>query len=366
MNVGIANNKWYNLFMNTHKWPLVANNQISEYLKKSLINNRVGGTYIFCGPDNLGKTTVARYFAQIVLCAKAKVQENDLYPCDTCSSCKKFIFDNNISKSSGQKNMSDVHGDFHILKKEKDRKDISVEQVRDFIRILSLSSFNGRYKVGIIKHADKLNQSGANALLKTLEEPKKDTIIILIVQDVESLPATIVSRSQILHFRPVKAEIIYEYLVDVYGVQREKARDLSRLCQGRPALAVKFLENKDFYDFYNNKVEALLDIFSADINGRFAIIDALFDKKIKGQEAVVLASRILEIWQGVTRDCLLLILGHKHIVQHIYLQDKIKRTRREHTVMEIVKMSKTLSSAYGFLGANVAPRLVFENIALNI
>ncbi len=343
---------------------MVANTQISEYLKKSILNNRVGGTYIFAGPDNLGKTTVAKFFSQIMLCQSPKTFNGELLPCEICPSCRKFSL--KTDEGIEQKDLSEIHGDFHIIKKEKDKKNISIDQIRDFVGILNLSSFGGVYKIGIIKHAEGLSSNAANALLKTLEEPKDKTIIILITQDIEALPATIVSRSQVLTFKPVEADLIYEYLVNDLKVKREKARDLARLCLGRPALAVKFLEDDDFYNFYNEKVEAILAMRTKDINGRFQIIDTLLDKKIKGQEAVRVATRILEIWQGVTRDAILLLLGHNNLIQHIYLQDKIKKDGSEQDLSKLINLSKVLSSAHIFLKANVNPRLVFEKIALNI
>ncbi len=351
--------------MNNLKWPLVANTQISEYLKKSIINNKVGGAYIFSGPDNLGKTTIAKFFAKILFCREPKRTKDTLLPCGFCSSCQRFF----LEKSSPllkQKDLNEIYGDFHIIKKAKDKKNISISQVRDFIRILNLSSFGGFYKIGIIKHAESLSREASNALLKTLEEPKDGVVIILITQNIDSLPATIISRSQILQFKPVKSELIYNYLIEDYGVKREKARNISRLCLGRPALAVKFLEDKVFYNFYNDKAEALLDMRFTDINGRFQIIDSFLDKKTKGQEAVRIASRILEIWQGVVRDCLLLLFGYNNIVQHVYLQDKLKKARAEYNLSELIKLSKVLSEAHIFLKSNVNPRLVFENIALNI
>ena len=161
--------------MKNTKWPLVANTQISEYLRKSILNNRIGGTYIFAGPDNLGKTTVAKFFAQIMLCQNSDKASKDPMPCGACVSCRKLALKND-NVESGQASLSEIHGDFHIINKEKDKKNIAISQIRDFIGILNLSSFGGNYKLGLIKHAESLSDNAANALLKTLEEPKDKTI----------------------------------------------------------------------------------------------------------------------------------------------------------------------------------------------
>ena len=146
-------------------WPLVGNDHIVEYLAKSIANNNIGGSYIFTGPDNLGKTTVAKYFANALVCLN-KEQGEGILPCGQCSACEQ------VNKQ--------IHGDVHLIKKEKDKKNISIEQVREFIRVLGMASFLNSYKIGIIKHAESLSLEASNALLKTLEEPKVKVIIILV------------------------------------------------------------------------------------------------------------------------------------------------------------------------------------------
>lgn len=194
-------------------WPLVGNLQITEFLEKSILNDKVAGAYIFTGPDNLGKTTTANFFAQCLLCENKEAGSGNL-PCENCNSCHSFHSGNNIiiSDAKDEKQRA-AHSDFTIVKRAKDKKNISIEQVRGLIKTLSLSSFLNSYKIGIIKHADALSTEAFNALLKTLEEPREKVIIILIVKSLDSLPATIISRSQILRFGPVEVNVIYDYLI---------------------------------------------------------------------------------------------------------------------------------------------------------
>lgn len=350
--------------MKNLEWPLVANEQISQYLKKSILTEKLGGSIIFSGPDNLGKTGVAKFFAMTILCASPRNTATDALPCGTCASCRKFL---NSEEETGQQGLVEMHGDFHVVKKEKDKKNISIEQVRDFIRILGMSSFSlDGYKIGIIKHAESLSTEAANALLKTLEEPKKKTLIILIAQDFDSLPATISSRSQILNFKPLSADHIYDYLVKNHGLERKRARDISRLCLGRPALALKLHENTDFFENYKSRVEAFFEMMGDDFNTRMNVIDGVLDKSQKGQVAVREAHRILEIWQGVARDCLLFNLGHNNLVQHIFVQDRIKQFGFQRELDQLTNLIKEIRSGHIYLKANVSPRLVLERIAVAI
>src|SRR3989339_649263 len=306
------------------KWPLVGNQHITEYLEQCIARGNVGGTYIFNGPSDLGKSTAAICFAQTLLCQNYDQAGIEL-PCETCPSCRYFHRD---ESGEGEKQAGDgVHGDCHIIRRESDKKNIPVELVRDFIRILSLSSFLGSYKVGIIRDAEYLSPEAANALLKTLEEPKQRVVIILVCSDLEALPKTIVSRSQVLWFRPVKTDIIHDYLLKEYKASRSEAKKYSRLSLGRPALAVKFFENKEASENYRKQVDIFLKFFRQNINERFAAIDSLVGKKISGPETAGIVRGALLAWQGLVRDLMLTHLGFGHLIQHQICEAEINALR---------------------------------------
>ncbi|MCK4539887.1 AAA family ATPase [Candidatus Parcubacteria bacterium] len=345
----------------TFNWPLVGNRHITGYLEKCVSNRRISGTYIFSGPDNLGKTTLAKSFAKTLLC-KGDGGNKKKLPCGQCSSCRRFKDFN--QDNSGQTEISEAHGDFHIIKKDKDKKNISIEQVREFIYSLSLSSFMGGYKIGIVKHADSLSSSAANALLKTLEEPKSKVVIILIVENLDNLPATIVSRGQILRFNPLSIETLYDYLVKTRKIGRERAKELSRVCLGRPALAVKFLENSETYDFYKQQIDVFINFKEQNINERFLGINTLFAPKLSNQESAKLAKRILQAWQGVLRDYLLLEYSFNSLVQNYIRADKLKPLKARVSVFDILRVVKAIKLAEKNIAANVNPKLALEEVAL--
>ncbi|KKR21159.1 MAG: polymerase III, delta prime subunit protein [Parcubacteria group bacterium GW2011_GWE2_39_37] len=352
---------------NNLNWPILGNEHIVEFLSKSLKDGRVFGTYIFSGPDDLGKTTVAKYFAYSMLCqkndsSKASVEIKKL-PCGECTTCRQ----NKVGQAltTEDDNFMGVHPDLHIIKREKDKKNISIDQVRSLIHSLSMSSFLNSYKIGIIKNAESLNDESANALLKTLEEPKNKVIIILITSDAEALPATILSRSQLLRFRPVKTDLIYDYLIKTFGTSRVTARNLARLSLGRPALAVKFLENKDFYESYLKRVSVFLNFSTKDINERFLMIEELLGTKITGQETVKLAKRIIEVWQGVARDLILANYGQHDLIQHEMMDQELIREKAKLTIPVLLSLSEKLSQADKYLKANVNPKLVLEGVAIS-
>lgn len=357
----------YNIFMKldkvNHNLELVGNSHIVDYLLKSLRQGVKAGAYIFSGPDNLGKTTLAIRFAQALLCQKGE----SALACGACSSCQKFsVKIISVENEPRESELGEAHGDFHLIKKEKDKKNISIEQVREFIRKLNMSSFFNSYKLGVIKHAHALSEEAANALLKTLEEPKEKVIIILVTSQIDSLPATIVSRSQVLKFNQASADTIYDYLIKSYRASRSSAKNFSRLSLGRPVLAVKFLEDKDFYLSYMERVKAIFSLFNQDVNGRFKAIGELIKGESSGQEAVKLAKRIIEIWSGVLRDLMLIEFNQADLIQHEIIGDELMAAKRKLSLRSLLNLLDTLRESEKYLEANVNPKLVLENIAISI
>ena len=157
-------------------WPGVGNRHVTDFLEKSLQSGRLSSSYIFLGPQDIGKTAAAIHFAASLLCQN-RPEGSYAHPCLDCPSCRQ------MKGSSG--GLETVHGDFHFLRRADGKKNISIEDTREFIRLLSLSSFFNSYKIGIVKDADSLSLDAANALLKTLEEPQAKVVIMLTVSRLE-------------------------------------------------------------------------------------------------------------------------------------------------------------------------------------
>ncbi|MDD4900570.1 MAG: hypothetical protein PHS62_00450 [Patescibacteria group bacterium] len=330
-------------------WPLIGNDHIFEFLAKSLAKKNVSGSFIFSGPANIGKTTAAYYFAQSLVC---EAKDSPVLPCGQCPSCQQAV--------------KGIHGDIYLIKKPADKKNISIEQVRDFIRSLSLSSFLNSYKIGIIKGAEHLSESAVNALLKTLEEPKAKVVVILTVTDFEVLPETIISRSQILRFRPATGDAIYDDLVKNHRASRSQAKNFSRLAAGRPALALKFLQDESYYQDYEADVRSFMDFLNPDLNQRFKAIENIMGEKPGGQESVKSAGKIIDIWQNLARDLVLLELDLVDLVQHQAFSKELAASKNKLSLKSLLNLISALKQAKGYIGANVNPKLALENVAVSV
>jgi DNA polymerase-3 subunit delta' len=340
-------------------WPLAGNRPISDFLEKSLAAGIIANAYIFLGPRDIGKTAAAMFFAKSLLCQKQAAGTFTL-ACGACQSCRQLQ-----NNKEGENGFETLNGDLHLIRKEIDKKNISVEQVREFIRILEMSSFANSYKVGIIKEADDLSEGAANALLKTLEEPRPRVVIILTASRLEKIPATIVSRSQVFNFLPVPSGVIYDYLVDELNCPRTAAKDISRLSLGRPALAAKFFQDKEFYQSYLETSETFLNFFSGNINERIAAIEKIAggrDEENKAESAL----NILSIWQGVLRDLLMLNVNNGDLIQHEPSRKKLDALKNNLSGARLLKLNESLKRGERYIRGNVNPKLVLENIAVNI
>lgn len=344
-------------------WPFIGNENIIKYFSKSILNGQIASFYLFLGPSDLGKTTLAMHLAKILLCQNKDLQ-GQIIPCGKCHSCVKLSPHKN---GEGEDGFDIPHGDFHLIKKEKDKKNISIEQVRDFIGKLNLSSFFGGYKIGIIKNAESLSMESANALLKTLEEPKGKVMIIMISDNEESLPRTIISRSRVIRFRPVNKDIIYDHLIKDFKASRSEAKNFSRLSLGKPAMSVKYFENKEFYNQYLEELKIFLKIAaSSDINARLEMLENLIGNSLSGQESSERVKSLLDAWQGAIRDLLLLNYNLADLMQHNIIEDEIIKVKEKFKPDRILKIYNIFQKGKEYLSANVSPKFVIEGVVINI
>ncbi|MDP3900320.1 MAG: hypothetical protein Q8Q23_04540 [bacterium] len=324
-------------------WPFFGNQHIIEFLQASIVNDKLAHCYIFTGLAEVGKSTVTKHFGATLLCDNLK--KSGKLPCQECVSCRQVY--------------KEIHSDVHYLQRQEDKKNISIDQVREFINIMRLGTFVGIYKIGIIKEADKLSDQAANALLKTLEESKKNIIIILLATELEKLPTTIVSRAQVLTFRSVAVNDINDYLVDCFSASRTDARDFANLSLSRPARAAKIFEDRGYLAEIRATTAELLNLFSADLKGKIKICSSLLAKTSKKDERKK-AEEIIDLWQSVIRDLLIIAYGQEHLAANQHLLEKIKETSI--TIAELIEFNKNLEKTRLYLDASVNPKLALEQL----
>jgi DNA polymerase-3 subunit delta' len=178
---------------------------------------RMPHSLLLLGAAGLGVDDLAHWMAAFALC-----DDTAKRPCGTCASCLLL--------------KADSHPDALIVRVEEDAKQIKVEQVRALIDALTLKSYRGGYKVGLIEGAELLNANGANAFLKTLEEPTQNTLLILTANPNHRLPATVSSRCLRIKLRAPAPADARDWLRAHVASDREWDAALA-LAGGAPLLA---------------------------------------------------------------------------------------------------------------------------------
>ena len=180
---------------------------------------RLPHSLLLLSVPGLGAEALANWVTALALCESPGER-----PCDVCASCRLL--------------RSDTHPDVHAVRLEEDAQQIKIDQVRELIESLTLKSYRGGYKVGIIEGAEALNANGANAFLKTLEEPSADTLLIMVARPNHRLPATIASRCLRLSLRPPSTETAIEWLEAHSKASHQWGASLA-LAGGAPLLAMQ-------------------------------------------------------------------------------------------------------------------------------
>jgi DNA polymerase-3 subunit delta' len=178
-------------FLTANSLPWLKDSQ--QRMRAALQSGRLPHSLLLASVPGLGALHLANWITALVLCESSGER-----PCNACASCRLL--------------RSDTHPDAHAVRLEEDAQQIKIDQVRELIESLALKSYRGGYKVGVIEGAEALNANGANAFLKTLEEPSADTVLILITRPNHRLPATIASRCLRLGLRPPPADLAVSWL----------------------------------------------------------------------------------------------------------------------------------------------------------
>jgi DNA polymerase III subunit delta' len=192
---------------------------VQRQLRDAATAQRLPHSLLLLSSPGLGAEQLANWITALVLCEASAPR-----PCGHCASCSLL--------------RTDTHPDVHIVRIEEDASQIKVDQVRGLIEALSLKSYRGGFKVGVIEGAEALNANGANAFLKTLEEPTQDTVLIIIAKPSHRLPATIASRCLRLTLRPPSPEEGIAWL-NANSPSVQDWRAALALCAGAPLLALK-------------------------------------------------------------------------------------------------------------------------------
>lgn len=229
---------------------LIGHQRQKEWFLRALARNRLGNTFLFLGPDGVGKRTFAHLLAKSLLCRRSTPESLD--PCGACEDC-------------AQANAR-THPDLIEISKPADKATLPLESIigppearrsSGLCHEISLRPYGGRRKIAIVDDADALAAEGANALLKTLEEPPPDSLLILLSVSLQKQLPTIRSRSQIVRFQPLLPQELATLIVK-QGLSDsiERAMEIARQSDGG-LTAARTLADDDLAQFRSELLKRL-------------------------------------------------------------------------------------------------------------
>jgi DNA polymerase-3 subunit delta' len=220
---------------------ILGQQRVKEILSGQIKSGKLAHAYIFMGQESVGKRLMAVELAKIVNCKTNDFLKGAIGACGVCSSCEK------INKN--------IHPDIHFVDFVKQaeiededldkQKVIKIETIRYMQKEVFTKIHEGKWKIFIIEPAEKMNVAAANSLLKTLEEPPENTIIILIARHKETIPKTLVSRSQVLFFQALSQDIISTWLMLNFSLDSLRAKQIAELSEGSFENAKKLVGEKE-------------------------------------------------------------------------------------------------------------------------
>jgi len=340
----------------SHQWPVFGHHWAVQSLQRTIpspkglagVTHGPSHAYLFLGPRQVGKSTLARVFLQALLCT------GELRPCGECRACRL------MAKGS--------HPDFRLVQPTDksgafDRLDgvIRAEQAAEIIHDVALRPAESQYKVFLIQDVHHANDSFANKLLKTLEEPPAHAILCLTALDRASILPTIMSRCQIVELRPLDQQTIARALAESWQAPPEQAELLARLANGRLGWAVEQLQNVKAQAERLEQLHLLWKLLRADRIERLGYTEQLASNRNNQQ-----LFGLLELWTTWWRDILLAQSGGTAACCNVDQQVEIDQQAHALSSLAVQRYLHTLKRIEGYLHHTVNTRLALDVLILQM
>ena len=329
-----------------HDWNIVGHEHAINILRRALLAQRVRHAYLFTGPGHIGKALLAQRFAQTLLCTGGgdahKAPQN---PCNICLSCRKVMHGN--------------HPDVHYISRPQDKQFILIEQVRALQAGAARKTLEGRRNIFIIQGMHEMNVQAANCLLKTLEEPEPDVILLLTVPDPGVLLPTILSRVQQVPMQLLTTKQVKSALEDRWDVEPDEASLIAALSAGRMGWAVQAVEDEDMLADRQAQLETLAKLSTAGRVERFEVAQRLSteSEKLHG---------ILELWLLWWRDIVLAANNCLDLIVNVDMQGLIQNQATKIGAADSQRMVRAILSTIEALEQNVNARVALEVLMLDL
>lgn len=307
-------------------------------LQQAIATDRVAHAYLFHGPGGIGKRTVALELAKALNCLKPEAGA-----CDHCLSCKKI--------GSGS------HPDLLCI--EPEGRTIRIEQMRELQRQLYLRPGEGRWRVGIVNGADRMGTEAANSALKLLEEPPGYAVLILLAANLSGVLPTIMSRCQVISFRPMVPDTIIPAL-EGRGVGGAQAAVAAALSGGSLGRALQLAGDDDVAKRREETRRLLANLTHMDDAALLGAAEELEKRK----EELADWFEVLLLW---LRDALIVAeVAESRLLVNVDGEPFLQELARRHGASAIRSMLNAVVEAGTHMQRNANTRLVLDVMFLRL
>lgn len=323
-------------------WDILGHEWAVDLLQENLRRGSPRHAYLFTGPQGVGRRTLAIRFSQALNCPKSSEPG---VPCGKCRTCRQI------------EHLK--HPDLHLLQAETLGGILKVDQVRELQHQLFLAPYEARYRVALLLRFEEANDSAANALLKTLEEPPPQVILILTADNAERLLPTIASRCEHLRLRPLSVQDLKEGLESHWEIPADQAELFAHISGGRPGYAIRLSREPERLRWRETCLNDHHNLLAASRVKRFAFADKLARNKDELRD-------LLGTWHSLWRDVLLQATGAAAPFINPDRNEEIRFIARQLDLPGILKIVQQFERTIELLDRNINPRLAFEVLLLDL
>lgn len=327
-------------------WNIIGHEHSIDILRRLLASQQVRHAYLFSGPPRIGKSLLAHRFAQTLLCTGGPdPRVSPLNPCNTCLACRKVLHSN--------------HPDVHVVTKAPDKQFIVIEQIRALQNDSSRRTLEGRRNVFLIPDAHQMNVQAANCLLKTLEEPEPDVVLLLTVPEPGLLLPTIISRVQQLPMQLLTTTKIRQALVEDWEADPKEADLVAALAAGRMGWAVQAIEDEEMMEERKAQLEGLAKLPTLNRVQRFDFVQRLASDSERARE-------MLELFLLWWRDLVLASNNCLDLTVNVDMRDLLKTQASKILPNQAQQMVRSILKTLEALEQNVNTRMALEVLMLDM
>jgi DNA polymerase-3 subunit delta' len=323
-------------------WGLIGHTWAVQLLRQHVAQQVQRHAYLFTGPLGVGRRTLAIRFAQALNCPQPLTPGE---PCRICRTCVQIE--------------AMRHPDLFVVQADQVGGVIKVDQVRELQRSLALAPYTAHFRVAILLRLEEANPSTANALLKTLEEPADQAVLLVTAESAERLLPTIASRCEILRLRPAPPDQLAKHLQSLKAVPPDQARLAAHLSGGRPGFAMQLLVDPHRLVNRQARLDELTQLIPASRGERFAYAESLAKDRQVMRET-------LSIWLAYWRDILLHASGSAAPAANVDRLAEIETLAASLDLMLVHQFVQSLENTFDLLERNVNPRLACEVLMLKL